>query len=78
MTSFHHPASPAPVSAPASLAELPLILTVTELAALLRISRGKTYAVVHSGQVRVLRIGGRLLVPRQSVEQLLAEGGTFA
>lgn len=78
MTTLHHSDPPATTSAPSSLTDLPLILTVTEFAALLRISRGKAYAVVHSGQVRVLRIGGRLLVPRQSVEQLLAEGGTFA
>ena len=48
-------------------------LTVEEAAALLGIGRNSAYQAVASGQLPVLRIGRRLLVPRAALERLLAE-----
>jgi excisionase family DNA binding protein len=48
-------------------------LTVEEAAAVLGIGRNSAYQAVASGQLPVLRIGRRLLVPRAALERLLAE-----
>jgi excisionase family DNA binding protein len=48
-------------------------LTVEEAAALLGIGRNSAYQAVASGQLPVLRIGRRLLVPRAALERLLAD-----
>lgn len=48
-------------------------LTVEEAAALLGIGRNSAYQAVASGQLPVIRIGRRLLVPRAALERLLAE-----
>jgi excisionase family DNA binding protein len=52
----------------------PEVLTVEEAASLLRISRGSAYEAVRRGDLPVLRIGRRLLVPRKRLEELLAHG----
>ena len=46
-------------------------LTVEEAAALLGIGRNSAYQAVASGQLPVIRIGRRLLVPRAALERLL-------
>jgi excisionase family DNA binding protein len=46
-------------------------LTVEEAAALLGIGRTSAYQAVASGQLPVVRIGRRLLVPRAALERLL-------
>jgi excisionase family DNA binding protein len=51
-----------------------LTLTVPEAAELLGISRGSGYQAARTGELPTLRIGGRLLVPRQRLEDLLANG----
>ncbi len=51
-----------------------LTLTVAEAARLLGLSRGAAYAAVKNGQLPVLRIGKRLLVPRRALERLLDKG----
>jgi excisionase family DNA binding protein len=50
------------------------VLTVEEAAALLRISRGSAYEAVRCGQIPVLRLGRRILVPRAKLMALLGEG----
>ena len=42
-----------------------LVLTVEETAELLRISRGSAYEAVRAGDIPSIRIGRRILVPRQ-------------
>jgi excisionase family DNA binding protein len=39
--------------------------TVVEVALLLGLSRGSTYALVRSGKIPALRMGGRWIVPRR-------------
>lgn len=48
-------------------------LTIEEVAALLGISRNSAYQAVASGQIPVLRLGRRLLIPRAALERLLAD-----
>ncbi len=47
-------------------------LTVEEAAKLLGVSRGSAYEAVRSGELPVVRLGRRLLVPRQALDRLLA------
>jgi excisionase family DNA binding protein len=57
----------------ASTAGLPLVLTVTEAAGVLRISRGLAYQLVGSGQIPSVRLGRRLVVPSVAVLALVAQ-----
>ena len=61
------------VAGGASTAGLPLVLTVTEAAGVLRISRGLAYQLVGSGQIPSVRLGRRLVVPRGAVLALVGE-----
>lgn len=47
-------------------------LTVPEAAAVLGISRSMAYELVHTGDLPALRFGRRIVVPRRSLEALLA------
>jgi excisionase family DNA binding protein len=49
----------------------PLTCTVTEMAALLGISRSKAYACVRTGIIPAIHIGRRVVVPRRVVDELL-------
>ena len=55
------------------MAEHWAVLTVTEAAHLLRISRGLAYEMVKDGRLPSLRLGRRILVPRSALERILAE-----
>ena len=48
-----------------------LTLTVSETAALLGISRAHAYELVARGELPAIRLGRRVLVPRQSLDKLL-------
>ena len=50
---------------------MPDVLTVSEIAQVLRISRGTAYEMVRSGQLSSIRVGRRILVPRARLEALL-------
>lgn len=50
-----------------------LTLTVGECAKILGIGRQLTYDKVKTGEIPVIRIGRRLLVPRRALEKLLAD-----
>lgn len=54
-----------------TLAHLPAVLTVEEVAAELRLSRGAAYAGVRAGEIPAIRIGRSLRVPRHALEQML-------
>jgi excisionase family DNA binding protein len=47
-------------------------MTVEEAARVLGISRSSAYECVRRGELRAVRLGRRLVVPRLAVEQLLA------
>jgi len=47
-------------------------MTVEEAAQMLGISRSSAYECVRRGELRALRLGRRLVVPRDALEELLA------
>ena len=49
-----------------------LTLSVTEAARVLGISRTTAYECVHTGQLRAVRLGRRLVIPRAAITELLA------
>ena len=49
----------------------PKTLTVPEAAKLLGISRGSAYEAAKTGELPVVRIGKRLLVPIKALERML-------
>ncbi len=46
-------------------------VSVTEAAEILSISRGQAYAMANRGDLRVLRIGTRLVIPTDQLRQLI-------
>ena len=50
-----------------------LCFSIPETARMLGISRGLAYELAHSGQIPVLRLGKRLLVPKIALERLLSQ-----
>lgn len=46
-------------------------LTVPEAAALLGISRAKAYQCVHSGEIRAVQFGRRIVIPASVIDELL-------
>jgi excisionase family DNA binding protein len=50
-----------------------LVLTIPETARLLRISRGLAYEMARRGELPIIRLHRRLLVPRVALERMLAE-----
>ena len=50
-----------------SFEELPAMLTATELAGALGISRAGAYALIHSKGFPTLKIGKRLMVPKDKL-----------
>ncbi len=53
-----------------------LVYTVDEAAALLGISRNKAYEAVKTGVIPSIKIGRRILIPRQRLEDMVNEGAT--
>ena len=51
-----------------------LVLSVTEAAGLLGISRGLAYELVARGELPSLRLGRRIVVPRRALAALLEAG----
>ena len=51
--------------------EIPAIMDVPQLGALLGIGRNSAYALVRSGKVQPLRIGRKIRIPRHSVLRYL-------
>ncbi|MHB8804607.1 MAG: helix-turn-helix domain-containing protein [Coriobacteriia bacterium] len=58
----------------AALPSDPLVLTVAEVAQVLRISRGVAYEAVRNGSIPSIRIGRRVLVAKRTVEHMLGTG----
>jgi excisionase family DNA binding protein len=76
----HPPAQP-PISPGATIhpedaqagtvARLPEVLTVREAAAVLRVGRNQLYQAVERGQLRAVRIGRSIRIPKQALLDLL-------
>jgi excisionase family DNA binding protein len=76
-----HPVAPPPTSAdaridpagtrPMTLASFPEVLTVREAAKVLRVGRNQLYQAVERGQLRAIRIGRSIRIPKQALQDLL-------
>ena len=53
------------------LDELPLVLRVEDLMPILDIGRNTAYELVHSGQIRSIKVGRQIRVPRDAVVDFL-------
>lgn len=56
------------------LRDLPDLLKCDELAAVLRIGRGKAYMLVRTGALPSVKLGRSLRVPKAALERFLEEG----
>jgi excisionase family DNA binding protein len=63
---------PAAIGRPSSWASVPLATSVSEAAKIIGIGRNSCYALVARGELSAVRIGRRVVIPRQAIEQLLA------
>ena len=54
-----------------SFDELPLTLRVEDLMPILGIGRNTAYELVRSGQIRSIRIGRQLRIPKEAVQEYL-------
>ncbi|WP_240695524.1 helix-turn-helix domain-containing protein [Thermus tengchongensis] len=50
--------------------------SVAEVAELLGVSKNLVYKAIHSGSLRAVKLGGRLIVPHRAVEEWLGYGGS--
>ena len=51
--------------------EIPQVLTIPELAHILRIGRNAAYTLVTNGNIRCVRIGRSIRIPRTALTQFL-------
>lgn len=56
---------------PENFDTLPLALTVAETAELLQLGKSSVYALVRCGQLRCLRVGRKIRVPRSALLEFL-------
>ena len=54
-----------------SFDDLPLVLCVSDLCSILRIGRNQCYHLIQSKQLRSIRIGRQLRIPRDAVIEYL-------
>ena len=54
-----------------SVEDLPLLITVPELAQVLRVGKNKAYALVNSGAIKGIKIGTQIKVPKRSVVEFM-------
>lgn len=59
-----------------SLSEIPVIMTVPELATFLGIGRGQAYSLARSGQLDTVRIGKQIRIPRHALLRFLGAPDT--
>ena len=56
-----------------SFDELPLSLRVEDLMPILNIGRNTAYELVRSGKIRSIRIGRQLRIPKDAIQDYLAQ-----
>ena len=56
---------------PTSFDDLPLVLTVEDLMPILRIGRNTAYDMVRCGQIRSIRVGTQIRIPKQEVQRFM-------
>ena len=58
---------------PTSFNDLPLTLRVEDLMPILNIGRNTAYELVRSGQIRSIRVGRQLRVPKDALQAFLTQ-----
>lgn len=53
--------------------DIPLVLRVDDLMSILGIGRNAAYSLVHSRQVRSIRIGSQIRIPRDALVEYLTK-----
>ena len=84
--SLAHSATPLPLAAPAAEfgahtqangtylpAPMSMLLTVRDVAVALRLDRTRTYALLRSGEIPVIRVGRAVRVPRDGLHRWIEE-----
>ena len=56
-----------------SLSDLPLVMKVEDLMPVLCIGRNTAYELVRSGQIRSIRVGRNIRVPKEAVAEYLSK-----
>ncbi len=56
---------------PMSFDELPVVLTISEVAPLLNVGRNTVTELVRSGQIKSIRIGAQYRIPKHEIRQYL-------
>ena len=56
-----------------SLDDLPLTLTVDEAGKVLRVGRNTAYELVRCGQLRSIKVGRQLRIPKQALQEYLGQ-----
>ena len=56
-----------------SLSDLPLVMKVEDLMPVLCIGRNTAYELVRSGQIRSIRVGRSIRVPKEAVAEYLSK-----
>ena len=73
MTMRREPNVPVTKKGGCAVGEMPLILTPTEAAAMLRIGRSSIYRLLRGGELASLRIGRKIVIPQRAVELYIRE-----
>jgi excisionase family DNA binding protein len=63
---------PAPISRATPISELPDRMFISEVAAALGVSAGCVYGMVNRGELRAVKIGRLMRIPRSEVARLMA------
>ncbi len=66
-------AAPAPAEVPPATTRAPMLLTVRDLEAELQLGRTRTYELLRSGSIPVIRVGRALRVPRDALRRWVDE-----
>jgi excisionase family DNA binding protein len=81
-TAVQHPMSARPMSGGPAVQQRPAprpavsFLTVTEVAAIMRVSKMTVYRLVHGGEMSAVRVGRSFRVPEPAVREYLAGART--
>lgn len=55
-----------------SMEEVPLVLSVRDLADILQVSRNTAYDIVRSGKIHAIRADSQIRIPKSALEAYLA------
>lgn len=53
--------------------ELPMTLTVEEVSKLLRVGRNTAYRLIQEGNIRCIRCGRKIIIPKDALEEFLTK-----